>query len=359
MDCSTKYRINLSYLHHNISKIMSYKKGEFMFVLKSNSYGFGYKEILNELETYDRVKYIGVALPNEALFIRKYTSKQIVVLGYTNDEMLNRVVKENIIPSVFEMRQAELLEKNAKVFINLDTGFHRLGANRFEFDRLYNESSLSIEGVFTHLRLIDEDSDNLQISTFFDWVKGKEIPYVSISDSIGFSRYDTNENLYRIGAALFGYTSVSEETKLDLKQMGQLETRVTRVEEINEDTSAFYRSSLHKGQKVATIQIGYGDGLLRTMPDECYVVLNGKRCRYIEVGMDQSIIDVGEICVNVGDKVVIFGEEGMSLNEYATYTKTNKNNILTMIQSRVVREYIKDGRIVKRVGLLEERYENQ
>lgn len=357
MDVSTKLCINIDYLHENIKKILSFKSGDFMFVLKSNAYGFGYKEILNEIEQYDRVKYIGVALPNEAMFLRKYTKKEVVILGYTNDSMIGEVINLNIIPTIFEMRQANLFKKKQKVFINIDTGFNRLGVQEDLLKELVSQEYIDVQCVFTHLRLRDELSDNHQIDVFNETIHKYNIPYTSISDSIGYTRYNISENLYRIGASLFGYTSDKEKNKLKLQPIGQLVTSITRVKEIEEDTFAFYRSKLRKGQKIATIQIGYGDGLMRSMPKDSYVTINGAKCSYIEVGMDQSIIDVTNVEVSIYDLVIIFGEGGMSLQELAAACKTNKNNILTMIQHRVVREYIKDGNVLKKVGLWEENNE--
>jgi alanine racemase len=358
MDSMTTLTINLDVLHENIQEILSFKEGDFLFVLKSNAYGFGYREILAQLEPYDKIQFIGVALPNEALYVRPHTTKKVVVLGYTPDEMLRELCDQQIIPSIFERHQATVLPNNAEVFINIDTGFHRLGCSKEVFHELLSCSNLNVVGVFTHLRLMGSKEDLLQVELFDDIIRDTTIPYRSISDSIGYTRYQLKENLYRIGAAMFGYTSIKEVGKLKLQEVAHLKTIVTRVETINEDTRAFYRTTLHKGQQVATIQIGYGDGLFRTMPQDSYILVNGCKCRYIEVGMDQSLIDVTDCHVRQGDAVTIFGEEGMSLQEYADALDINKNNVLTMIQHRVVREYIKHGTIIKRTGLLEEKYES-
>ena len=75
------------------------------------------------------------------------------------------------------------------------------------------------------------------------------------------------------------------------------------------------------------------------MPKGSYVTINGQSCPYIEIGMDQSIVAITNTNVTLGDMVVIFGEGGQSLGEYAKWCQTNKNNVMTLLSQRLVREY--------------------
>lgn len=358
MDLSTKLIVNLDQLHQNVSNILSYKTGHFMFVVKGNAYSFGYLPIVKELNEYDEIQFLGVGKPNEALYLKPHTDKYVVILGHTPDDVIKDVVSMGVIPTIYSKRQADLLPKGSQVFINVDTGFHRIGGRpeegfKQELTTLLHHPNISVLGMYTHLTLQNKESDLNQLSLFESTIENITVPYISISDSIAFTRYQTSENLFRIGALMYGYRSSSEANHCNVKPIGTLVSKVIRIMTVTTDTTAYYRSTLKQGTTIATIAIGYGDGLFRTMPEDAYVVINGQQCSYIEVGMEYSIIDITGKDVSMYDTVYIFGGEGLSLKELASLCHTNKNNLLTMITPRVVREYIKNGKIVSYQGLEE------
>lgn len=343
MKSLTHLEVDLDQLHKNIENILSYKKGDFMFVLKGNAYGHGYIEIATELNNYEKIKFYGVSSCLEAKIISPYTNKKIVVLGYTQTPCFDILIDSNIIPSISSVDDLIRIQ-NQDIFINVDTGFHRLGISPSSLNKEKLHQHKNIKGIFTHLKLNNEESDVDQINTFNDFVHDLDIKYKSISDSIAYTRYSTTENLYRIGALMFGLTSRKELNKIMVKPIASLSTKITRIKTIKENATAFYNSSIKKDTTIATIQIGYGDGLFRDMKDS-YVVVNNKKCNYIEVGMDQSIIDVSEVDCEKLDEVIIFGKNGISLEQLSVILQTNKNNIIANISTRVTRKYIKSNTI--------------
>jgi alanine racemase len=343
MKLLTRLVINLDQLNQNISNILSYKQGDFMFVLKGNAYGHGYIEIVQELNKYEKIKFYGVSSCLEAKIISPYTDKKIIVLGYTQTSCFDVLSNSNIIPSVSRIDDLIRIQ-NQDIFINVDTGFHRLGVTPSSLNKEKINQHKNIIGIFTHLKLCSENSDLDQINIFKEFTHDLNIKYKSISDSIAYTRYNTPENLYRIGALMFGLTSVKENNKIDVKPITSFLTKITRIEHIKKDSSAFYKSSIKKGMVIATIQVGYGDGLFRDMKDS-YVVINKEKCNYIEVGMDQSIVDISGVDCNILDDVVLFGHNGISLEHLCTLLHTNKNNIMTSISARVTRKYTKNGTV--------------
>lgn len=337
MNYLTYLEIDIEQLNKNIKHILSYKTGDFMFVIKGNAYGHGYIEIVKELNEYKEIKYIGVSSCIEARIVKPYTDKSIVILGYTEVSCFNDLLGTNVIPTITSVDDLIRIQ-NQKIFINIDTGFHRLGIKPLPLNIEKIRQHSNIEGIFTHLKLTNEESDLSQITQFEKAVKDLDIPFKSISDSIAYTRYNTNENLYRIGALMFGLTSPKEEDKINVLPISKLVSTITRIEKIEKDTSAFYRSTIKKETVIATIQIGYGDGLFRDMKDS-NVLVNNHKCNYIEVGMDQSIIDITGVPCEILDSVTIFGGNGISLEELSKSLSTNKNNIITCIHSRVTRKY--------------------
>jgi alanine racemase len=309
-----------------------------MFVIKANAYGFSYQPIVEFLTPYQEVDFFGVSSIEEAKHITQFTTKKIVVLGYTKVDTINSLNNPNIICTIHSIEDL-IYTKNTQIFINIDTGFHRLGIEPSNINKERLKQHKNILGIFTHLTLQSKESDHNQIKTFQSFIKDLNIPYISISDSIAYTRYHTNENLYRIGALLYGLQSKKEQDKLKVCEAFSLVTTITRIQKIKEDTTAFYRTKLQKGMVIATIQIGYGDGLFRDMKNS-YVTVTGRKCRYIEVGMDQSIIDVTNVSCKKLDQVTIFGQNGISLEELSTILQTNKNNIISNLSKRITRKYI-------------------
>ncbi len=339
MKSLTYIEVNVKRIRENIKNILAYKEGAFMFILKANAYGHGYLKILEIINSFKQIKYIGVSNYNEATLLARYTKKEIVILGYTkNSYFINKY--SNIIPSISNESQLDI--EGARVFVNINTGFNRLGLKptKENYSKLIQfQKNNDVVGIFTHLKLSSNKEDFLQIDSFKLFTSNLEINYNSISDSIAYTRYNTNENLYRIGALMYGLTSNSETGKINVKPTDTLYSTITNIEYYNKDTEAFYHSFIAKNSKVATIQIGYGDGLFRDMKD-VYVMINDTKCNYIEVGMDQSIVDITDVNCEIGDEVIVFGNEGISLEEMSKLLGTNKNNILTNISQRVSRKYV-------------------
>lgn len=355
----TILEINIDQFHKNIEAFLSYKTGSYMFVVKGNAYGHGYEVITSELEEHKSIELIGVSSPLEALLIREFTSKRIVILGHSPERYFDSLSENNIIPSISSLQEAKAFKKDTDVFIVVDSGFHRLGkAPTIEYLEEIKEIEelphINILGVFTHLSLSNKEKDLRQISDFEEFVSNlKEIPFKSISDSIGYTRYNTKENLYRIGALMFGLQSNSEKDKISVKPIAKLITKISRIQTLLEDDSVFYmKKIIPKGTIIATIPIGYADGLFRRMPKEAYCIVNNQKCPYIEVGMDQSLIDVSNVDVLENDRVIIFGGKLLSIDKFASLCSTNKNNIMTKISSRVPRVYYKNKEEYKVVSYI-------
>ena len=356
MNLDARMIIDLDVFHHNVTTILKETEASVLFVLKGNAYGHGYRVIAQELAGYERIVFLGVATPQEAMYLQPFTSKPIVVLGYTHTPQLNDLVQRGIIPTIFTYEQARHIHVSGSVFLNVDTGFHRLGqpiSEQYRSDILAIQamSHLNVLGVFTHLALRDKHVDEGRIQSFLTWVEAFRIPYLSISDSIAFVRYNTTENLFRMGALMFGLQSERDSHRLDVIPTTKLIATVTRVQQISQACEVFYRAQVAANRTIATVQIGYGDGLFRTMAEDAYALIGGISCKYIEVGMDQTLFDVTGGNVQVGDEVVIFDAHNLPLSTFASWCNTNKNNVLVNMSHRVQRQYWRQGRLVATEGL--------
>ncbi len=357
----TYLKIDLDVFHNNVKQILSFCTADYLFVLKANAYGHGISVIAEELNQYHEIPIIAVATLNEALKIKDITNKQILIFGYLTNELLTIAIENDFIVSITELHQAKLINniKKAKIFINVDTGFHRLGktpSSEFleEIIKISSLDNIIIEGVYTHLRLVDEKQDLKQYQTFKSFCKelkdnGVRYRYESISDSIALTRHPKyHQNLYRIGALMFGLISKNEIGKIDVSLVQTLITKVTNIIKIEDGIFGYSDTKYPLVKKIATLGIGYADGIPRNIFDKGYVVIDKNKCRIVGLPtMDQLTVDITNMDINKGIEAIVFGEKGIPLEELSNILGTNKNELISMISSRVPRVYTKSQRIYK------------
>lgn len=171
----------------------------------------------------------------------------------------------------------------------------------------------------------------------------KEIKYIHCAASNAIINYPNSYyNLVRAGIILYGYESFNQTyQKLKLKQVCILKSKITFLKEVEENTSIGYsRSFITKRKtKVATIPIGYADGLKRILSNIGNVVINGKKAPIIgNICMNSFMADVTEINnVSIGDNVYIWDNKIITLEEVANQAKTINYEILSTISNRVPR----------------------
>ena len=143
-----------------------------MPVVKANAYGLGAVGVAPTLMEHG-ARYLAVATLSEAIELREaYADYPLFILGHTPDRLLGIVAENNITQTVFSKHQAGILGKaalalgkRAKVHLKVDTGFHRLGID--DVDELYaicNTEGIEVEGIFSHLALVNAEEDEKQFT---------------------------------------------------------------------------------------------------------------------------------------------------------------------------------------------------
>ena len=356
---NTYLEIDLDIFHKNVKEILLSSFTDFCFVLKANAYGHGIEVITKELNQYDQITIIAVATLNEALKIKEITNKEILILGYLENNLLEIAVNNDFIVTIFEIEQAQIINKikQSKVFIKVDTGFHRLGKaptddylkEVIQINRLEN---IIIEGIYTHLRLIDNELDNQQyylFQGFLNKLKGSdaEIKYESILDSIALTRHSSyDQNLPRIGSLMFGLTSDNEIGKINVLPVQSLKSIVTNVVPVDSKGFGYADTKYPNIKEIAILSIGYSDGIPRDISDQGFVLIGDYKCNIVGLpSMDQLSVDVTDKDVSKGDKAVIFGNNGITLKQLSKNLKTNKNELVSKISSRVPKVYFKSNKV--------------
>lgn len=343
-------------------------------VLKADAYGLGALRAAREFAD-NGADMLAVACLQEALEIRRgfggVPPRPILVMGHTPDEGLEEAAGADIRATIFDLRQAVLLSRaaaasrrTARVHVKIDSGMNRLGIKPDEgtpalLAAMAALPGLEIEGIFTHLALLDAESDRRQFELCMGVVGAAEglglrFAYRHVCDSIGLARYPAYRlDLVRAGAILYGArpSGAPLAADLEIRVPFAFRTRVSRLRHIGPGEGVGYDHTWRApagGADIATLPVGYVDGYRRCLSNRGEVVLRGKRAPVVGlVCMDQLVVDATGIeGAREGDEVLLFGRSGqdeLGLLEVAAWAGTNRNEVLASIGRRVPRVYHRSG----------------
>lgn len=357
--------INQKALLENARKVYEYTSVPIMPMLKANGYGHGIVECATVLTDEEYVHSFGVAFVTEAIVLRSQgITNPIVVLMPPTEEMFPYIcsyglqtiaVDIDILTKLNGFAKKRGINIQAHVFI--DTGMRRYGVkpeNVLEFlHRIKPLSNISIIGICTHFATADNPSSQFfdeQFSTFQQTVNlaesnGFEFPVVHCANSAAIVRTkQSHGNLVRPGLLLYGYHSFAGDvSQLPLQPVLSFATMVSSLRTVPVHTSVGYsqRYITNKMTTIATIPIGYGDGYSRLLEGKSFCLIRGQKFPIVgSICMDACMVDVGDTPVQIGDEVILIGNQGekqITAEELATSMGTISYEILTNISDRVQR----------------------
>ncbi len=356
----TIMEVDIKAFEYNINQIKNYieKDIEIMPVIKANGYGTW---INKELKIIEKFNIVAVATIDEAVALRELGFKnEIFVLNQPFENEIDKIVENEV---TIGLSSDEFLEKigsngkNINVHIEIGTGMGRTGIHPKRIDeyieKIKRYKNIKIEGIYTHLSSADNDDDytKKQLASFKYSVERAEeilgkLKYVHTSASNGIINFpESYYNLVRPGIIIYGYPAAENTLeKIKLKPICKLKSKITFLKVVGEGTSIGYSRSYitDKQTKIATIPIGYADGLKRALSNKGYVVIRGKRFRIIgNVCMDSCMIDVTDLeDVRIGEDVYIWDNENITLEEVAKMCGTINYEIMCTISERVPRVFI-------------------
>lgn len=364
----TVLEINLNALLHNINYHKSLLKPatKMMAMVKANAYGLGSYEI-SEFLQHHHIDYLGVAFVDEGVELRKKGITVPIVVMNPEQHSYDTVIQYNLEPEIYSFRVLELFyeaiqksgyDKNYPIHIKLETGMHRLGFKEFELDQLsqiLNKTSLKVQTIFSHLSSSDMPTEKeftlRQLETFeknssYLIEKLGYTPIRHILNSSGITSYTNHQyDMVRIGIGMLGESPNSEIQK-QLQSVVSFKTVISQISLVENGESVGYsrRFKPNQATKIATIPVGYADGIPRLIGNQIGNVGVNKTLAPIvgSICMDMMMINVDHIPnVKEGDKVTVFNTKP-SLKEFAEYCKTITYEVLTSISPRVKRIYVKD-----------------
>lgn len=358
----TKLEVSLSALKHNLEyyKKQISSETQVMAMVKAGAYGLGDFGIAKYLEK-NGVDYFGVAYVDEGMMLRKYgVSLPILVMNpsiHVFEKALELDLEINV--SNFEILD-KLVEFSAQkdenlapisVHLKIDTGMHRLGFLPSEIAELAHKlqeiKNINFKGVFSHLAMPEDDEFTLgQIHQFYEIAHQLETVLERklikhILNSPGITRFSEFSNdMVRLGIGLYGVGSTELESQ-NLKTVAVMKTIVSQVKILKkEDTVGYSRKGkiIEDNQKIAILSVGYADGYDRRFGNGVgRVLINGKSAPIIgNVCMDMTMVDVTGIDVQLGDEVILFGENPTVI-ELAENIGTIPYELFTNVGERVKR----------------------
>lgn len=363
----TVLEINLNAVVHNLNFYKSKLKPEtkIMVMVKAFGYGSGSYEIAKAL-SHQKVDYLGVAFADEGISLRNAGISTPIIVMNPESSAFDAMAAYNLEPEIYSAKElrafiAVAQQKNLSnypVHIKLDTGMHRLGFEGYQLDELIDllksNNLVSVKSIFSHLSSSDvpefKDFTLQQIDKFENWsqvlISALEIdPIRHILNTSGIYNYpEAQYNMVRLGIGLYGVGNDQTERQ-SLQTVGTLKTIILQIKEIPAGESIGYSRKFRTSEtiKIATLPIGYADGIPRRWGNETgYVLIKGKKATITgTISMDMMMVNITGIDCKEGDSAIIFGKEPSVVN-IAEALGTIPYEILTSISQRVKRVFYKE-----------------
>ena len=363
----TVLEINLNSISHNLSFYKSKLKPttKMMVMVKAFGYGSGGFEIAKLLE-HHKVDYLGVAFADEGISLKNAGITLPIMVLNPETTSFSAIIQYKLEPEIYSLKGLNAFLKIAEnrklkhfpIHIKLDTGMHRLGFEEENLDELIEilkeNKFITVKSILSHMAT----SDDLEYQDFaysqidlFEKLSSKLMAELNIKpirhllNTSGISNFPQAQyDMVRLGIGLYGVSNDIEEQKY-LENVGTLKSIISQIRTIQAGESVGYgrRFIADKPTKIATIPIGYADGISRHWGNGVgFVTINNQKATIIgSVCMDMLMVDITEINCKEGDSVIIFGESP-SVSYIAEQLQTIPYEILTSISQRVKRVFYRE-----------------
>ncbi len=336
-------------------------------VVKADAYGHGDVPCA-EAALAGGAEWLAVALVEEGVRLREAGITAPVFL--LSEPPLNDVagiIEWDLVPTGYRSAFCEALAEEAArrgadpypIHLKVDTGMHRVGADPAEAPGLVravaNDPRLRLDGLWTHFPVSESDPDftRHQVAELLDLrdalaAAGIEIPMVHAANSAGaLDLAEVRLDMVRVGLGIYGLRpDRSTAPDLPLRPAMRVVSEVAFVRRLPAGARPSYgrRRPLPADATVATVPIGYADGVCRRLSEVGGVVLiRGRRYPFAgTVTMDQIVVDMGDDPVTVGDEVVVLGSQGrdaVTAEEWAERLGTINYEIVCQFGPRLPRRY--------------------
>jgi alanine racemase len=362
----TRAEIDLDAIAHNLRVVTAQAApARVLAVVKADAYGHGVVPVATRLE-HEGISGFGVALAEEGLELREAGIRApILVLNGLYGRAHADVLDAGLTPVVYDIGQIEafdraLPERPYRVHLKVDTGMARLGVPLAKLDAfleaLADYPRCIVAGLMTHLACADTDDEaTTEQLRLFEIVRGKvraagHAPTTLhvANTAATLRRRDARFDMVRPGGALYGVAP--QETCSMFRPALRLRTEIISIRDIEKGEYVGYDHTFRatRATRIATVPVGYGDGLLRDLSNGGEMLVRAMSCPIAgRVSMDLTMLDVTDVpgCA-LGDEVVMLGgqrfeerEATLTSMDVAERAGTIAYDVLTSISRRVPRVY--------------------
>jgi alanine racemase len=359
----TKAVIDLKAIQSNVSNLRKHLHSNvhIIAVIKANAYGHGDIEVARAA-LQAGATMLAVATPEEALHVRRHIAQTpILILGAVPVHFTPYAAKYDITLTVFStewlaaVRElAPTFEKPLNIHLKVDSGMGRIGVRTVaELRDVYDAAQMpnvQIDGIFTHFATADEEDTayyEQQLATFktlVDSLPVKPRLVHAANTAASLVKEHVQFDAVRFGISLYGLSPsdyVAAHLPYKLQPAMSLETEIVHVKQLHAgDTVGYGATYAASGDEwIATLPIGYADGLLRGLGNQ-EVLVGGMRAPIVgRICMDQIMIKLPKK-MPVGERVVLIGQQGdeeIRIDEWAARLNTIVYEIPCMLNSRIPR----------------------
>ena len=357
---------NLEYNINQIKQIIS-KTTQIMAVVKANAYGHDSIIISKKLQEIGINDFAVATLP-EAIKLRENNiTGNILILGYTELEELQKVIDNNIMQTIVDNDYAKSvlkanLQGKLKCHVKINTGMNRIGEFYYDFaalSEIYQNPALQIEGTFTHLCVSDSDKiedinfTKEQINRFdkaIEFIKNQGLNPGKLHTQASYGTINYTNCKYdyvRMGILMYGINASYDcynKYNVDFKPVMAVKSKVTSIKYINPEETVSYGRTFKADNKIkiASVGIGYADGVPRALSNILIVKINNKKYHQIgRICMDQLMIEINdENPIAIGDEVILIDpneSKDLTLEDWAKLTNTITDEIICKFTIRLKR----------------------
>jgi alanine racemase len=370
----TYIEVDLDSIQHNVAQFRRILPSSIniLVAVKADAYGHGAIPVSHAALSAGAT-HLGVAFVDEGIQLRKATIQApILIFGYTPPHAIKKALFYNLTLTVYDEMHIRLISDAAKklglvakVHLKVDTGMGRLGiepSRAISFiNQVEKDSNVEIEGIYTHFATSDdlespyfeqqmEQFESLLQQLHFE---GIQIPIRHSVNSAGALRIErTKSNLVRIGISLYGFQDIPC-SDVELRPVLSLKSKISQLKQPSKGSGVSYGKTYTTmgGEWIATIPIGYADGIPRQLSNLGVALVNGVRVPFVgRVCMDQLMLDVTKAMpVAVGDEVVFIGAQGneqITPYEIAKQLNTIHYEVITRLGARLPRLYYQNEKLV-------------
>ena len=340
--------INSEILRKNISYIKNKLQdtSKFMAVIKSDAYGHNILNVVKDID--DLVDGYGVVRLDEAKEIRNFTSKKILLMqGIYSEEEHSEAAKFNLDLVVHNKDQFNIVKNNIEyqnLWFKINTGMNRLGFEINDFMEIYHEYLSSKKFILmTHLAASndkDATSNKDQLKLFEDLSsKMNKNVKKSVANTGCIMNFPNHTyDWVRCGIGIYGGYFKDDEIKTAMTLRSPIVNlrTIKKGERVGYDGRAVAKKDMH----IATVYLGYADGLPVTIKDGTPVMINNQICKVFgRVSMDLTTIDVTDIIdCSEGDWCEFFSET-LPISNIAKSNDLISYYLMTGVKSRVKKIY--------------------